>query len=110
MAGRLGRGEVRFYEFAPPDKRRPVLILTRDSSLAALSWVTIAPITSTIRGIASEVVLTAEDGMKSLCAINLHNLITVPQSRMGRRVTQLSEERMREVCAALHYAMGCLGN
>ena len=59
----MKRGEVRWYEFQPPDKRRPVLVLTRDSALAVLHDVTIAPITSTIRSIPSEILLGTEDGM-----------------------------------------------
>jgi len=49
VAGRVARGDVRLYEFAPPDKKRPVVVLTRDSAIAYLSTVTIAPITFTIR-------------------------------------------------------------
>src|SRR5271167_1658213 len=77
VAGRIARGEVRLYQFAPPDKTRPVVILTRDSALPYLSAVTIAPITSTVRGVPSEVRLDADDGMKAPCAVNLHNVITV---------------------------------
>lgn len=107
MAGGLSRGEVRFFRFAPPDKQRPVLILTRSSALDYLSRVTIAPITSTIRGVPSEVLLTAEDGMKQDCVVNLHNLVTVPREALGRRITQLSPSRMREVCAAIAFALHC---
>lgn len=67
----MKRSEVRRYRFASPDKNRPVLILTRDSVLDYLGEVTIAPITSTIREIPSEVVLTEEDGMLRTCAVNL---------------------------------------
>lgn len=107
MASGIARGEVRLYQFAPPDKRRPVVVLTRDSSLRFLSSVTIAPITSTIHGVASEVILTEDDGMKSTCAVNLHNVVTVPRERIGKRVGQLSEERTRQLCAALRFSLGC---
>ncbi len=107
MAGRLARGDVRLYRFLPPDKMRPVVVLTRDSAIAYLSTVTVAPITSVIRGVPSEIVLTEEDGMKAPCAVNLHNAVTVSQSRLGRRVAQLSSIRMGEVCAALRFALGC---
>ncbi len=109
MAGRLERGEVRLYRFEPPDKERPVLILTRSSALAYLSRVTVAPITSTIRGVPSEVALGPEDGLKQSCVANLHNLVTVNQDGLGRRLTQLAPRRMREVCAALAFALGCEG-
>ena len=102
--GRIVRGEVRLYQFAAPDKKRPALVLTRNSAIAYLSTVTVAPVTSTIRGVPSEVVLNEEDGMKSPCAVNLHNAITVSQQRMGKRVAQLSSVRMNEVCAALRPA------
>lgn len=107
MAGRLGRGEIRLFRFPAPDKERPVLILTRGSALDYLSRVTVAPITSTIRGVPSEVLLGPEDGMKQAGAANMHNLVTVPQADVGRRLAQLTPPRLREVCAALAFALGC---
>ena len=107
MARTLSKGDVRLCRFAAPDKQRPVLVLTRDSAIGHLATVTIAPITSTIRGVPSEVVLDIDDGMKSRCAVNLHNAVTVSQTRLGRRVGALSEERMREVCVALAFSLGC---
>jgi len=89
-----------------PDKTRPVVVLTRNSVLASLSSVTIAPITSAIRGVRSEVRLDENDGMKFPCAVNLHNTVTVPQRWLGARVAQLSAARMEEVCAALNFAIG----
>ena len=109
MAGRIGRGDVRLYSFAAPDKKRPVVVLTRNSALEYLSTVTVAPVTTTIRGVPSEVVLNEDDGMKAACAVNLHNAITVSQERLGKRVAQLSSARMREVCGALRFAVGCDG-
>jgi mRNA interferase MazF len=109
MASRIARGDVRLYQFAPPDKSRPVVVLTRNSALAYLSTATVAPITSTIRGVPSEVVLREEDGMKAVCAVNLHNAITVSQQSLGKRVGQLSSLRMREICAALGFSLGCDG-
>ncbi len=107
MAARLVRGDVRLNQFAPPDKKRPVVVLTRNSAIAYLSTVTVAPITSTIRGVPSEVVLNEEDGVKAPCAVNLHNAVTVSQNRLGRRIAQLSSLRMREICAALRFSLGC---
>jgi len=112
--GQIARGEVRLYQFAAPDKtpdkKRPALVLTRNSAIAYLSTVTVAPVTSTIRGVPSEVVLNEEDGMKSACAVNLHNAVTVSQQRLGKRVAQLSSARMNEVCAALRFSLGCDSN
>lgn len=107
MAGRLTRGAVHLCQFERPDKQRPVLILTRESAIGHLSTVTVAPITSTIRDVPSEVVLDVEDGMKNRCAINLHNPITISQARLGKRVANLSHARMQQVCAALRFSLGC---
>jgi len=107
VAGRLSRGDVHLCRLAPPDKERPVLVLTRHSAIGHLSTVTVAPISSTIRGVPSEVVLDVDDGMKGRCAVNLHNAVTISQQRLGRRVTSLSARRMQEVCLALRFALGC---
>jgi mRNA interferase MazF len=109
MAGRIARGDVRLYNFSSPDKKRPVVVVTRGSAISYLSTVTVAPITSTIRGVPSEVVLNEQDGMKAPCAVNLHNAITVSQDRLGKRVTHLSPLRMVEICAALRFSLGCDG-
>jgi mRNA interferase MazF len=100
------RGEVRYYKFQRPDKRRPVLILTRSSAIPYLGEITVAPITSTIRGIPSEVVLTTEDGMREDCAINLDHLQTVSRGKIGALITTLSPSRLKEVRAALLFALG----
>jgi mRNA interferase MazF len=107
VAGGINRGDVRLYQFAPPDKKRPVVVLTRDSAAAYLSTVTVAPVTTTIRGVPSEVLLTEDDGMKTHCAVNLHNVVTVAQSRLGRRVARLNSRRMAEICTALRFSLGC---
>ena len=109
MAGQIARGEIRLYQFPAPDKARPVLVLTRAAAIGYLSRVTIAPLTSTIRGVPSEVVVGPEDGVKQPCAVNLHNVITVAKDGVGRRVAQLGEDRMHEVCRALAFALGCEG-
>ena len=107
MAGKVARGDIRLYQFAPPDKKRPVVVLTRGSAIDYLSTVTVAPITSTIRGVPSEVILNEEDGMKGPRAVNLHNAVTISQNRLGRRIAQLSSLRMGEICAALRFSVGC---
>jgi mRNA interferase MazF len=100
------RGEVRWYRFTAPDKRRPVLLLTRDSALSYLGETTVAPVTSTIREIPSEVALTQEDGMPRECAVNLDHLQTVPKAKLGAVITVLRRERMLEVEVALRFALG----
>lgn len=107
MARRLERGEVRLVRFPAPDKQRPVLVLTRQSALGYLTRLTVAPISSTVRGVPSEVVLGTDDGLKLECAVNLHNLVTISRQRIGRRVAKLSDPRMRAVCRALGFALGC---
>jgi mRNA interferase MazF len=86
-----------------------VIVLTRPSALAYLPRVTVAPITSAIRGVPSEVLLGPNDGMKRPCAVNVHNVVTVRRDSLGRRVARLPQDRMREVCAALAFALGCDG-
>ena len=102
----MKRGEVRWYRFPQPDKRRPVLLLTRDSALEFLGEVTVAPLTSTIRDIPTEVVLTSDDGMPRDCAINLDHIQTVPRGKLGAVVTTLGPKKMSEVRSALLFALG----
>jgi len=101
----IRRGEVRWYRFPRPDKKRSVLILTRDSALEFLGEATVAPITSTIREIPSEVILTRADGMPRDCAVNLDHVQTVLQRRIGALITSLSTRRMAEVRTALLFAL-----
>ncbi len=104
--GRIERGEIRLCRVSG-DKRRPVVVLTRSSAIPYLTRVTVAPITSTIRSVPSEVVLDVEDGLKHPCAVNLHNAVTVDQQHLGKRVAQLGALKMREVCTAIEFALGC---
>jgi mRNA interferase MazF len=101
----MKRGEIRWYKFHPPDKKRPVLILTRDSILEYLGEVTIAPVTSTIRDIPSEVVLSEDDGMHRDCAVNCDHLQTVAKGKIGERITMLSTEKMGQVRKAIAFAL-----
>ncbi len=109
MAGGLERGEIRLYHFPAPDKARAVVILTRGEALRYLGRVTVAPITSTIRGVASEVLLDADDGMKRPSVVNLHNIVTVAKTGIGRRVAKLSEKKLESLCHAIAYSLGCEG-
>jgi mRNA interferase MazF len=102
----MRRGEVRWYRFAAPDKRRPVLVLTRDSALGFLGEVTVAPITSTVRDIPAEVLLTRADGLPRTCAVNLDHVQTVSRVKVGPVITTLSGQRMHEVRSALLFALG----
>ena len=97
---------MRWYKFSRPDKRRPVLVLTRDSALEFLGELTVAPITSTIRSMPSEVLLTSADGMPRDCVINLDHVQTVPRGRVGALITTLRSEKMPEVRSALLFSLG----
>ncbi len=101
----MNRGDVCWYTFRTPDKKRPVLILTRDSAITVLNSVTIAPITSTIRSIPTEVVLTEEDGLPHTCAANFDNLQTVPKGQIGDRIARLSRHKMKQAAAAVSFAL-----
>jgi mRNA interferase MazF len=100
------QGDVYWYTFKEPDKRRPVLILTRSSAIPFLTSVTIAPITSTIRSIPTEVVVTRADGLFTDCAVNLDNIQTVRKAKIGGVIGHLSMKRMREVRKAVEFALG----
>jgi len=102
----MRRGEIRWYKFTRRDKKRPVLILTRDSVLTYLGEVTIAPITTTIRDIPSEVFLSkTDDGMPQDCAINCDHLQTVPKAKIGSFITSLPKIKMADVGNAIWFAL-----
>ncbi len=101
----MKRGEIRWYKFKSPDKKRPVVILTRDSILEYLGEVTIAPITSTIRDIPSEVLLTSKDGMKKNCAINCDHIQTVTKNKIGSTITTLTQDKLRQLSKAIWFAL-----
>ena len=101
----MKHGEIRWYKFANPDKKRPVLILTRDSVLEYLGEVTVAPITSTVRGIPSEVFLSNPDGMPRDCAINCDHLQTVSKGKIGGLITTLPPTKMVDVGRAIRFAL-----
>jgi mRNA interferase MazF len=100
------RGEVHWYRFPSPDKRRPVVILTRSDLLPHLTTVTIAAVTSTRRGVPSEVPIGPEEGMPRACAVNLHNVFTVPKSEVGPFLATLPEQSMVRIDRALVFALG----
>ncbi len=102
----MNRGDVCWYTFTAPDKRRPVLILTRDSAIAMLNSVTVAPITSTIRSIPTELILTKDDGLPNTCAANFDNIQTVPKKNIGDRIARLTTRKMTEARAAVAFALG----
>ena len=102
----MKRGEIRWYTFRPPDKRRPVLLLTRDEVIEQLSEIIAAPVTRTIRGLTTEVVLPSDDGMPVACAVNFDHVGLAQRARIGTLICDLRTERWREVRAALLVACG----
>lgn len=101
----MKRGEIRWYKFKSPDKKRPVVILTRNSILEYLGEVTVAPVTSNIRDIPSEVLLSTEDGMLNDCAINCDHLQTVSKANIGALITTISKEKLSEIRNAIFFAL-----
>lgn len=102
----MKRGEVRWHRFARPDKKRPVVILTRDSVIPYLREVTVAPVTSTIHDIPSEVVLGRDDGMPRDSAVNLDHVQTISKAKIGSLIATLRADRMEQIGRALAFALG----
>jgi len=101
----MKRGEIRWYKFKAPDKRHPVLILTRDSILEYLGEVTVAPITSTVRDIPSEIFLSKQDGMIKDCAANFDHIQTVAKRKIESLITTLSPDKLKKVREAIKFAL-----
>ena len=97
------------YEFGPPDKRRPVLVLSRQRAIDLLRTVIVAPITSAIRGAPSEVPVGIGEGLKHDSVVTLDHVQTVDQKRLHAFVGTLGSHKMAAVCAALSIATGCEG-
>lgn len=102
----MRRGEIRWYTFAAPDKRRPVLLLTRNAVIDTLNEIIAVPATRTIRGLATEVILSPDDGMPVACALNFDHVGIAQRSRLGAVLMTLSESRWPEVETALLIACG----
>lgn len=107
MARTVNRGEIWSYRFKAPDKRRPVLVLTRQEVIGLLHTVMVAPITSTVYGAPSEVVVGPEEGLKRASAVNLDHVQTVERARLVTYVGSVSPPTMKAVCRALAIAAGC---
>ena len=107
LADQARRGQIWWHEFKVPDKERPVLVLSRQETLLKLRTAIVTPITSTIRGLPSEVVVGIDEGLRHDSAINLDHVQTVEQRLLRRFECTLSDEKMRQVCRALAVATGC---
>lgn len=101
------RGDICWVSLPGEEKRRPVLVLTRDEAIPAMKRVVIAYLTTKIRGIPIEVRLDSNDGVPRECVVNFDNIRTVSCALLSEPITTLSGPRMHEVCQALAVAMGC---
>lgn len=102
----MKRGEIRWYTFRLPDKRRPVLVLTRNDVIDRLNEVIVVPATRTIRGLTTEVVVTPDDGMAAACALNFDHVSLAQRNRIGAVLCSLPETRWPEARRALLIACG----
>jgi mRNA interferase MazF len=108
MAHRVSRGEIWTYECRKPDKLRPVLVVMRNATIEVSNTVLVAPVTSTIRDLPTEVRVGVDEGLKHPSAVKLDNLQCVDKTRLRRFVGSLGERQMKEVCVALGIATGCV--
>jgi len=100
------RGEIWWAELASPAGKRPVLLLSRNEAYAVRELVIVAPLTSRIRGIPSEVPLGDEDGVPRACVINVDTVTTIAKSSLRERLTALSAEKLKAIEEALHFSLG----
>lgn len=102
----VARGEVWWSE-DPTLGRRPVVVLSRDAVLPALSRPLVAPLTTTVRDLPTEVSLDTQDGLPRACVISLDNVQPISSALLVERITVLDTARMHAVCRALEIASGC---
>jgi mRNA interferase MazF len=107
MAKDLKRGSIWMYKFKKPDKMRPVLILSRQDVIGLIDTVIVAPITRTIYGVPSEVIIGINHGLKHDSAVNLDHIQTVSASKLTRYIGSLDKQMMAKVCFSLMIATGC---
>jgi len=102
----VNRGEIWLAQVGR--KSRPVLVLTRNEVLEVRSLVTVAEVTTSMRGLAAEIPIDHEDvGLDHESAINCDGLHTVPQTMLTRHVGTIDSATLERVCAAINYALGC---
>ena len=101
----MRRGEIWWANLPAPFHRRPAILVSRDAAYAVRTSVTLVPLTTRRRGIAAEVPLEPGDGVPRACVANADNVLTVPTSRLVRRVGPLTPEKLRAVEDALRFAL-----
>lgn len=102
----MKRGEIWWAELGPPAGRRPVLLLSRNEAYAVRKLVMVAPLTTRIRGIPSEVPLGTEDSVPRSCVVNLDTITTIAKASLRERVATLSADKLKAVEEALHFSLG----
>ncbi|MBI2831826.1 MAG: type II toxin-antitoxin system PemK/MazF family toxin [Chloroflexi bacterium] len=102
----MKRGEVWWAKLDPPTGQRPVVLLSRNDAYTARSLVIVAPVTTRIRHIHSEVLLDTDNGMPRECVINLDTITTIPKDCLKYRIITLTREKLRQVEASTHFALG----
>jgi mRNA interferase MazF len=98
------QGEIWWAE--AEDKRRPVLVVTRSEAIPVLTWILVAPVTRTVRGIPTEIRLAAEHGLAVDCVASFDNLQPVRKSFLTRRIGKLASAR-QAICGAFAAAADC---
>ena len=102
----MKRCEIWWADLPPPAGRRPVVLMSRDEAYAVRSRVTVAPVTTRIRRIPVEVELGPEDGLPKSCVVNLDSIVTIPKSQLKQRVALLKPAKIRNIDAAVRFALG----
>lgn len=102
----MRRGEIWFAD-SGRGADRPVLVLTRDPVADRIGAVVVAHLTTTVRGLSSELLLDEADGLRRRCVVSFDNLHTLPVAAFRRRVARLRPERLEDVCRVLGAALGC---
>lgn len=102
----MQRGEIWWAKLDLPAGRRPVVLLSRNEAYTARSLIIVAPVTTRVRHITSEVLLDTEDGLPQKCAANLDTMTTVPKDCLQQRIVALSQKKMKELDTAIHFALG----
>ena len=102
----MRRGEIWWAELDPPAGRRPVILLSRNEAYSVRLLVIVAPVTTRIRHIPSEVILRTDDGMPQDCVVNLDTITTIPKDCLRSRLVTLNAKKLKEVEAAIHFTLG----
>jgi len=104
----MQRGEVWWAELPRPIGRRPVVLLSRDEAYAVRNAVTVAEVTTKIRGIPVEVLLGPEDGLTKKCVVNLDTIATIRKDLLGERISLLQSEKLRQIDEAIKFSLSIL--